>query len=158
MKKLQLILVVLGMMLGSAAMAQEVKKECKDPRHEKCHRMLPPEERASKLAERFNLDAAQKEKLTKVFRKDDDERGKAEARKNKFMEREHAKMEKAMSRSEQEIGKIIGAENLKALQQEKSERMKARQGHHVKPEGKPCCHRPGCCQGRRPEPGQDKAE
>lgn len=151
MKKLSLVILAACMLSLTVLAQNEAVVKCEGHHKEGFHKKLSPEDRALKLTEKFQLNDLQKDKLIKLFRDNDASRAKASERRKKEMEREHAKMEKAMERSDKELGKIIGADNLRVLQQERLERVKARNQHHAKP----CCHKTGCCKGKPQENSQD---
>ena len=109
---------------------------CKDGK-KKCCRMVSPEDRAGKLMAKFNLGEEKRAALVKYFSDMDAARQKEMAEHAKAMEKARAKKAKAMEKNDQKLGKIIGADNLKVLQQERIERMEARQQRHAKPGMKP---------------------
>lgn len=139
MKKLLVGIMALVMSLSINAQChggQNHEGGCPKAKAGKCCKMLTPEDKAKKLVERFNLSDEKASELVKFYKDQDAQRQKAMVAKAKREAKEREDMKKAMAKSEQKLGKIIGAENLKTLQQEREERVKAHQAHHSQQAGK----------------------
>lgn len=133
MKKLLVGMMALVMSLSISAQQpchHGAEGGCQKGKEHKCCKMMKPEERAGFIAERFNLDESKKEALLKFYKDEDVKRQKEMIKRAKEEDARKAKMKKELDKSDKKLGKIIGAENLKALQQEREERMKAFQKHH----------------------------